>query len=164
MKKAFILLLLLCFSTVITAKEAKLTFDFVLPSQAGEYHNPYVAIWLENSQGKNARTLVLWREKPKWLKDIRRWWRKVGRRDAELVDAITSATRPAGKYNLAFKGVDKQGKPLAQGGYTLFIEVVRENGGRSIIKHTFTLDNQNKSFNLPILPEISQSVFSISYR
>jgi hypothetical protein len=44
-----------------------------LPPQAGEYHNPYVAVWIEDSAGESVRMLVLWREGSKWLKDIRRW-------------------------------------------------------------------------------------------
>ena len=79
-----------------------LNIELTLKQQLGEYHPPYVASWIENSQGKPVRTLLLWREQAKWLKDIRRWWRKVGKKDAELVDGITSATRITGKYPLSF--------------------------------------------------------------
>ena len=48
-----------------------------------EYHRPYVAIWLEDANGKVAATLNIWydiklkdEEGEKWLKDIRQWWRR----------------------------------------------------------------------------------------
>ncbi|REL28891.1 DUF2271 domain-containing protein [Thalassotalea euphylliae] len=147
------------FSSQALATELKLELN--LPQQTGEYHNPYVAIWLEDSSGKSIRTLALWREGAKWLKDIRRWWRKVGRKDAELVDAITSATHAAGRYQLSFDAVDDNQQPLAAGDYILRIEVVRENGGRSMVKQPFTLTGKSQRFTLAATPETAQSTFII---
>lgn len=132
-----------------------------LAKQTGEYHNPYVAAWIENDSGKSVRTLVLWREGAKWLKDIRTWWRKVGRRNKSIVDGVTSATRPAGDYRLTFKANGDNQKPLAQGSYTLKLEVVRENGGRAIIKQKFKLNGETQSYTLKSTPETAQATFSI---
>lgn len=77
----------------------KMTVDLTLPEiTEGQYHRPYVAVWVENAQGQPVKTLSLWvwNEGYKWLKDIRRWWRKAGREDMSFVDGIASATRPAG--------------------------------------------------------------------
>lgn len=159
MKKWVLLLVALVFAAKAQATEIELSIN--LAKQSGEYHNPYVAAWIENDSGKSVRTLVLWREGAKWLKDLRTWWRKVGRRNKTLVDGITSATRPAGNYNLSFPAVDDNKKPLAQGDYTLKVEVVRENGGRAIIKQKFSINGQAQSYTLKATPETNQATFSI---
>ncbi len=159
MKKWALLLVALVFAAKAQATEIELSIN--LAKQSGEYHNPYVAAWIENDSGKSVRTLVLWREGAKWLKDLRTWWRKVGRRNKTLVDGITSATRPAGNYNLSFQAVDDNKKPLVQGDYTLKVEVVRENGGRAIIKQKFSINGQAQSYTLKATPETNQATFSI---
>jgi len=161
MKKKMLLISFLWLTSMAQVTATELQLDLKLPAQTGEYHNPYVAVWIEDSKGQSARTLVLWREGAKWLKDIRRWWRKVGRKDADLVDGITSATRAAGQYQLNFDALDDKGQPLAHGQYTLRIEVVRENGGRSIVKQPFTLDGKDQKFTLKATSEIAKSFFTI---
>ncbi|MBE0368735.1 MULTISPECIES: DUF2271 domain-containing protein [Pseudoalteromonas] len=161
MIKKWLFLLVVQFFVVSKAQSSEIELSINLAKQTGEYHNPYVAVWIENDEGKSVRTLVLWREGAKWLKDIRTWWRKVGRRDSALVDAITSATRPAGDYRLNFKASDDQGKRLENGNYTLKIEVVRENGGRAIIKKKFSLNGQAQTYTLKATPETNIATFSI---
>lgn len=144
------------------AQATELELSINLAKQSGEYHNPYVAAWIENDSGKSVRTLVLWREGAKWLKDLRTWWRKVGRRNKALVDGVTSATRPAGDYKLNFAAIDDQDQPLANGNYTLKVEVVRENGGRAIIKQKFSLNGKSQSYQLAATGETKQAQFSIN--
>lgn len=151
--------LLLTSTAQLSATELQLALK--LPAQAGEYHNPYVAVWVEDNKGQSARTLVLWREGSKWLKDIRRWWRKVGRKDAAFVDGITSATRAAGNYQLNFEALDDKGEPLANGNYILRIEVVRENGGRAMLKQPFTINGKAQTYTLTATSETAKSIFTI---
>lgn len=158
-KKWALLLAVLLFTGQGQATEIELSIN--LAKQSGEYHNPYVAAWIENDAGKSVRTLVLWREGAKWLKDLRTWWRKVGRRNKALVDGVTSATRPAGKYKLNFAAIDDNDQALAQGDYTLKLEVVRENGGRAIIKQKFSLNGQAQSYTLNATAETDAAIFSI---
>jgi hypothetical protein len=139
-----------------------LNIELTLKQQLGEYHPPYVASWIENSQGKPVRTLLLWREQAKWLKDIRRWWRKVGKKDAELVDGITSATRITGKYPLSFLAENDEKASLKKGKYTLFIEVVRENAGRAIIRQPFSLNGEKSTFTLAATNETDEIKFSVT--
>lgn len=143
------------------ATPTALNLELTLKQQSGQYHPPYVASWIENAQGKPVRTLLLWREKAKWLKDIRRWWRKVGKKDAELVDGITSATRITGKYPLSFLAQNDEKKSLKKGRYTLFIEVVRENGGRAIIRQPFSLNGEKETFTLAATNETDEITFSV---
>lgn len=141
---------------------ATLAIKLDLKQQHGEYHPPYVAAWIENSKKKSVRTLLLWREKSKWLKDIRRWWRNVGRKDPVLVDAITSATHAAGSFPLSFKLIDDQQKVLSDASYTLYIEVVREKGGRALIKQKFNLNNETQQFTLNETAETGVITFTVT--
>lgn len=161
MKKHLFFILLFWIGGTGSLSATELQLALKLPPQSGEYHNPYVAVWIEDNTGKSVRTLVLWREGSKWLKDIRRWWRKVGRKDATLVDAITSATRAAGSYQLTFQALDDDKNKLAPGSYILHLEVVRENGGRAIIKQRFTLNGTSQTFTLAPNPEVAKSIFTI---
>lgn len=161
MSKQLVLILFLWLGCLSTSSATQLQLSLKLPSQSGEYHNPYVAVWIEDSAGKSVRTLALWRENSKWLKDIRRWWRKVGRKDSDLVDAITSATRAAGTYQLNFKALDDAENKLPAGDYVLNIEVVRENGGRGMTKQKFTLNGSSQTFTLAANAEIAHSIFTI---
>ena len=162
-KMRIVLLSIILGSSIATAAEpTELNIELALKQQQGTYHPPYVASWIENSQGKSVRTLLLWREQAKWLKDIRRWWRKIGRRDAQLVDAMTSATRAAGKYPLTFNALDDNKNPLSTGEYTLFIEVVREDGGRAIIRQAFNLGSKKETFTLAATNETDEIIFSVT--
>jgi thiamine biosynthesis lipoprotein len=92
-----------------------------------KYRRPYVAIWIENADGKAIRTMQVWGNSPKYLKDLPQWW-KFAKDDADLVKAVTRATRPPGKYSIVWDGKDDQGKTLPQGMYTIVVEVHREHG------------------------------------
>jgi len=161
MSKQLFIIFFIWLGSVTSVSATELELSLKLPAQQGEYHNPYVAVWLEDTSGKSVRTLVLWREGSKWLKDIRRWWRKVGRKDRQLVDAITSATRAAGLYQMSFTALDDNKNKLADGDYILNIEVVRENGGRGMTKQKFTLNGTNQKFTLAKNTELSSSTFTI---
>ena len=165
MKIILPLILLWCFSTSVQANNAmKMNIALTLPEiTQGQYHRPYVAVWIEDSQSKHQATIALWREDKgfKWLKDIRRWWRKAGRDDKTLVDAMTSATRPAGQYQLSWNGLSQDHTPLEPGKYTLLVEVVREHGGRNLVKHPFVL---NESFNAQIAPTAETGTITLTYQ
>jgi len=133
---------------------AQMDVEFVLPKiKTGTYARPYVAIWIENSQRKPVRTLQLWVKEDDWLKDLRSWWRKVGRNDRAAVDAMTSATRPAGKYRFTWDARDQQGNPLEQGEYTFYAEVVREHGGRNYLRQKLNLSDTEFRVQLPATQE-----------
>ena len=130
-------------------ESAKLDVQFELPKiDTTMYARPYVAVWVEDSSRKSVKTIELWVGKDEWLKDLRSWWRKVGRYDRELVDAITSATRPAGQYRFVWDGKSDSGEKLEQGEYTIHIEVVREHGGRNYLRQKVMLGSENVSYQL----------------
>lgn len=119
-----------------------------------QYYRPYVAVWVENTEQQPVKLIALWRKEPDWLKDIRRFWRKIGRSDAALVDAMTGATRTPGQYRLSWDGRDDQGQPLAAGHYTLYVEASREQGGRSLQKIDFQLNGQPQQLTAAMAEEL----------
>ena len=116
------------------------TIDMQLPAlNTSKYQRPFVAVWVEQKGQRQAvKTVSVWFDDKKWLKDIRRWWRKAGRYD-QAVDAVTGATKPPGKYQLQWDGTDLHGNALPAGEYTLYLEAVREHGNRTLLKQKVTL-------------------------
>lgn len=134
---------------------ADLQINLALPKiSEGQYHRPYVAVWVEDSTEKPVRLIEIWREKPDWIKDLRRFWRKTGRADQPLVDARTGATKGPGSYQLQWDGHDDQGKPVAAGQYQLVIEAAREHGGRNLVKQKFDWDGKAIDIQVPAGSEI----------
>ncbi|TEW54592.1 DUF2271 domain-containing protein [Psychromonas sp. RZ22] len=161
------LLFALCIALPSWAKtipdNATLDVHLELPViETTSYARPYVAVWLENEQKKSVRTLQLWVGKDDWLKDLRSWWRKVGRNDRQLVDAVTSASRPAGKYRFTWDGLNDQGERIEQGEYTLYIEVVREHGGRNILRQKLQLFENG--FSKQLKPTQETGLITLKYR
>jgi thiamine biosynthesis lipoprotein ApbE len=106
--------------------QVKIAID--LPKlENARYRRPYVVIWIEDANGKPVRTLTVWGDNNRWIKDLSDWW-KVAKDDAELVKAVTRATRGPGKYDVVWDGKNDKGKALPQGTYTVRVEVHREHG------------------------------------
>lgn len=109
-----------------------------------EYHRPYVAIWVERPDQSFVGNVAVWydlkqkdKEGTKWLKDMRQWWRRVGRELDMPVDGLSTVTRPPGEHQIA---VDAQKSPLAglpAGEYHLVVEAAREVGGRELVRLPF---------------------------
>lgn len=124
----------------------EVTVDVNIPVINGpENYRPYVAVWIENEKGKTIKTLSVWRKESDWLKDMRRWWRKAGRYDQGELDAVTSATRPAGLHAVTWDGTDQKGNSVAPGKYIINVEAAREHGSRSWVKETIILAEPGKS-------------------
>jgi thiamine biosynthesis lipoprotein len=98
-----------------------------LPAMGGRYRRPYVAVWVEDADGKPVRTVTVWGSNQRWISTLSGWW-KVGKEDKALVKAVTRATRQPGKYEVVWDGKDDAGKALPQGTYTIKVEVHREHG------------------------------------
>lgn len=106
------------------------TISFELPRIASGgkgYRRPYVAIWIEDDAGKPVRTLAVWGNQPKYLKDLTDWW-QFAKNDKILINTVTRATRGPGRYEVVWDGKDDKGNPVGQGTFTVKIEVHREHG------------------------------------
>jgi len=109
--------------------------------EADPYFKPYVAVWIETEQREPLSTLALWyqhdranntqEDGKKWLKDLRQWWRKVGRAQTYNLDAVTGATRRPGSYTVSGVLSQEHVELAKQKPLFLHIEAVREEGGRS---------------------------------
>lgn len=105
----------------------EVTVKLELPNPGGRARRPYVAVWVEDTDGKAVRTVTVWGNNPRWLNTMSAWW-KIGKDDKSLVKAVSRATRAPGKYEVQWDGKDDAGKALPQGTYTIKIEVHREHG------------------------------------
>ncbi|WP_126173625.1 DUF2271 domain-containing protein [Altericroceibacterium xinjiangense] len=112
--------------------------------RVSEYHNPYVALWIEDGSGKVVSNLGAWydvdlkgEDGSKWLSDLRTWWRRSGRSLKMPVNGVSAPTKAPGQHPLRFTEGSRQLKKLAPGSYKLQVEAVREVGGRELVTIPF---------------------------
>ena len=138
------------------ANALDLSLNITIPDiKSSEYHRPYIAVWVEDGEGKLVEHLSLWyfikgkadnpQEGLKYLKELRNWWRKGGRSLKPLPDAITGATRKPGKHTIEIKADDPRLAKLKDGSYTLKVEAAREEGGTETVAIPFTLPLKDKT-------------------
>jgi thiamine biosynthesis lipoprotein ApbE len=120
---------------------------------------PYVAVWLEDKDHFPLRTVNVWFDKYRYLNELRAWYKSDRLRAVtegrELIDSVSSATRAPGKYTLKWDGKDNQGKYVAAGNYTVFIEATREHGTYQLIRQDMAFTDMPKHVDLPGGTEIS---------
>jgi len=153
---SIVFLSILGLSVTSHAASNNLLVEVELPRMnVAEYHRPYVAMWLEDSNRK-ATQIALWYdlamkedEGKKWLKDIRQWWRRIGRKAEESFDGLTSATIGPGKHTISINLNAKELKALPAGAYQLRIEASREVGGKEMV-------------NIPIIWPINTTNFPLT--
>jgi thiamine biosynthesis lipoprotein ApbE len=151
--------------------EMRVNFETSSPDgDARRYRRPYVAVWVEDKDGLTVRTLALWlmtrQPGPRWHPDLKRWYKDDQVRrladDTDLVDTVSRATRPPGKYTVSWDGKDDHGKPASPGTYTVFIEAAREHGTYQIIRKEVVIAEKPFSHELKGNVEIKSA--SIEYR
>lgn len=137
------LVLLAFFAPRVVASTPAIEIQLEVPDMdVSPYHKPYIAVWLETPEREPVTTIVLWAKEADWYKDLRQWWRKLGRNPNADYDGVTGATRRPGNYQITWKmkGVkDTNGQPIKPGKYLLNIEASREEGGRSYVRKAITL-------------------------
>ncbi|RYZ60250.1 MAG: DUF2271 domain-containing protein [Proteobacteria bacterium] len=157
MKPVFVLLFGLTLgASSLKAQAAKdIEMSIEIPKPASDpAHRPYLAIWLENAEGKSVSTIAVWYQKDTWLKDLRQWWRKAGRDNVAGIDAYSGATRKPGSYPIKWSPVDGSGKALPPGKYTLNFEAAREEAGRDHVKQVIELGGKAQEFTIAATKEI----------
>ena len=160
---AALLMVAALFQTTVQAQTPQLEIELTLPDlDVQPYHRPYVAVWLETPERKHVTTLALWVQKAEWFKDLRQWWRKAGKSDANF-DGVSSATKRAGTYTINWDGNDLNGKSVIAGKYLLNVEVVREEGGRDYSRIELDLTQSGK-ITIDGKNEFSTSFVTVSAR
>jgi hypothetical protein len=118
------------------ANEMAISFSYVADAAAGgRFHNPYVAVWIEDAAGAAVRSISLNYQigrGDKWLPDLTRWFRTA--KPSAAVETISSATKVPGAYKLAWDGMNDKKEPVALGDYFVCIEAAREKGPYQIVR------------------------------
>jgi thiamine biosynthesis lipoprotein ApbE len=154
--------------------EFELAIKFEIESKNNNgrrYRRPYVAIWIEDKEGRSLRTVILWVSlggagPERWIHELKRWHRDDKARresdDLDLLHTMARATSVPGVYEAIWDGKDDHGKAVPDGEYTLFIEAAREHGTYQIIRKPIILER--KPFTAQLKGDIEIKSASIAYR
>ncbi len=107
-----------------------MNFTFATSDGGFRVHNPYVAVFIEDSAGSLVRTIDLSIETGRGLRyvhEMQRWYRSANGGN-ELVDTISSATRIPGTYHVVWDGRNEAKALAPKGEYYVCIEAAREAG------------------------------------
>lgn len=142
----FVLIILSSFSAADTTFKLKVE---VPELEVDPYFKPYVAIWLEDETRAPLDTIALWyqiesntnaqEDGKKWLKDLRQWWRKIGRSSMDNMDGVSGATRRPGVYDFTWVLSNETLTQLNTKKIILHVEASREEGGRSYQRLTVNM-------------------------
>ena len=116
------------------------------PTGGGRIHNPYVAVWVEDSDGVPVRIVHFEYQIGKgrrWIDDMKRWARVdeafVALGKESSADTTTSATRVPGTYSVAWDGKNADGDYVKNGKYSVYVEAAREKGPYQFVKIDITV-------------------------
>jgi FAD:protein FMN transferase len=109
---------------------------------------PYVAVWVEDSSGKPVRVLAFWGNNSKYQPDLSTIWSLL-RLPRNQLPSVSRATRPPGRYELVWDGLDKEQKPVPLGVYRITVETNQEHGTYAKQSGTITLGDSPASITLP---------------
>jgi thiamine biosynthesis lipoprotein len=122
------------------------------------YRRPYVAVWVEDKDKYPVRTVALWFKNPRWLNELKGWYRDDQVRNLaegnDISGTVSSATRVPGSYSVKWDGKDNTGKLVKAGKYTIVIEAAREHGGHSLLKQEIDFNGTAAQFTLPASDEL----------
>jgi len=114
----------------------------------GGAQRQYVAVWVENPAGKLIRVLAFWASKPRYYSELSTFWRLTGGNQNYLY-SVARATRPPGKYDLVWDGLDDQRKPAAPGAYRIVVETAQEHGNYGKQSGSIDCGDNPASITLP---------------
>jgi thiamine biosynthesis lipoprotein len=139
------------------AADYEMNIEFEITRFQGRSPRPYIAVWVENEKDEPVRTLALWFNNYRWLPDLRRWYTKHFEKTPqyEYMQAVTSATRSAGKYTVSWDVNDENGNSIKPGKYTVYIEASREHGTYQLIKKEIELNRRAQHIDIEGGVEIS---------
>jgi hypothetical protein len=152
-------------ATLPSAMELAVNLELAAPS-GGRYNRPYVAVYIEDAQGKLVRTVSLWAETSgrgqRYLSDLRRWFSESG--GAALLPTATSPTRNPGKYSLVWDGKTDKNAAAPQGDYYVVVEAAREHGPYGVVREKVTLGTApvKKALDTSVNPDLAS--VSLDYR
>jgi thiamine biosynthesis lipoprotein ApbE len=137
--------------------------------QGGRVERPYVAVWIEDKDKFPVRTLaVLYRQREaRYLSELRAWYKadrlRAMAEGTDILGSISSATRAPGHYTFEWDLKDQQGKAVAPGTYTVFIEAAREHGTHQLMQQAIDLTGAAKKIDVPGNGGVEISGASLDY-
>ena len=95
----------------------------------GAQYRPYLGVWAEDPANSNKliRVIAFWANDPRYYNELSILFNRAGR-SRDRMQALARATRPSGKYDLMWDGLDDQMAPVPSGTYRIVVETHRENG------------------------------------
>jgi FAD:protein FMN transferase len=95
----------------------------------GVQNRPYVGVWAEDPANGNKliRVIAFWANDPRYYNELAVLFNRAGR-SHDRMHAVARATRPSGRYDLMWDGLDDQMAPVPAGTYRIVVETHRENG------------------------------------
>jgi thiamine biosynthesis lipoprotein len=147
--------------------ELAINFDIAL-IEGMRVRRPFVAVWIEDADGKPVRNINVWYNKDRWLPDLKDWYRHYGEAfkapDGKLKASVSSATRSPGKYSLKWDGKDDEGADTNPGKYTVVIEAAREHGTYQIMKQQIEIKKKPATQSINLVGNVEISAASIELR
>lgn len=118
-----------------------IAFSYTTSESSGRVRNPYIAVWVEDAHGELAALIGVWysTRNAKYLRELTDFTAVSGSLGADELDAVSGATRSAGRYQLHWDGRGLDGTALA-GSHTLWVEAAREHGPHSVTNGPLSLD------------------------
>ncbi len=136
-----------------------MSFTYTPSDSGGRIHDPYVAVWIEDTDGNLVDTVAVWFQQDdkgtKWLDDLTLWY-SVSNSAEDTT--MSGATRSPGSYDVIWDGTDLAGNAVAQGDYVVFVESAREHGPYSIVSGTLTLGDDGAVLELGSDTELVDAV------
>ena len=126
-------------------------------------HRPFVAIWVQDANQKPIKLLSVWFNKPKWLRDLREFFKNYGANfspGAFSMSASAGATRSAGKYSIVWDGKDEAGNYVPPGTYAIQIEAAREHGTYQMMSGSIECSKKPATITIPGNTEIAGATIS----
>lgn len=146
----------------------ELLINFELSKLEGFTRRPYVVVWVEDREKNPVRTISLWFQKDRWLRDLRLWYTTnsaqfAGEANKANITSISSATRSAGKYSVKWDGKDDKGNYVKPGRYTIYIEAAREHGTYQIISQEMNCNGTTPK-QVTLIGNVEIASASLDYR
>jgi hypothetical protein len=133
-------------AAIAAGSELVISYSYV--ANEGRIHNPYVAVWIEDTASNAVRTVHLEIQKGRgglrWIEHLTRWIsgddvrKSSGGKD--IIDTVSSPTRFPGTYSVSWDGKSDTGANLPSGDYYVCVESARERGPYELVREKLTFD------------------------
>jgi len=87
----------------------------------------YVAVWIEDMDGKLQRILTFMANREQYYKELSTFY-SVANRNQVRLSSIARATRAPGNYHFVWDGLDEKKMPVQAGSYRVIVETNQEHG------------------------------------